>query len=166
MSESQLPQPTEHHQKLAPFAGVFRATVTFFFGNGQSHTSTGVMNNRHELGGLYLHQDYQGDPSPGTDSIFQGKGYWGYSPTTEQYEGFWIDTASSSMQLEKGTVDESGTVWTMLSTFVIPGQGTEMPRRTVITLIDDNHHMMESYVLPPGESEFKSMEIRYERIND
>lgn len=166
MNGPQPPTPTEHHQKLDKFEGTFRAEVTIYMGGDQSMQSTGTMTNSFQLGGLYLQQDYQGDPYVEGGPAFAGKGYWGYNTTSQQYEGFWIDNASTTMTIEKGTLDESGTMWTMNSTFIIPGQGMEMQRRSVITLIDDNHHTMESFVTPPGQQEMKNMEIRYQRLND
>ena len=123
MAAPQAPQKTQHHELLDSFVGKFRAEVTVWFGNDQSHTSTGTMVNTFHLEGLYLHQDYNGDAPAEGGPTFLGKGYWGYNTTTEQFEGFWIDNASTTMQLEKGTVDDSGTTWTMLSQFIVPGQG-------------------------------------------
>ena len=84
-----------------------------------------------------------------------------YNGVTQEYEGFWVDNASTIMQFETGTVDESGRIWTMTSEMADPGGG-RMARRSVITLEDEDHHSMESFFIREGK-EFKGMEIRYTR---
>jgi hypothetical protein len=67
------------------------------------------------------------------------------------------------MQLETGSVDETGKIWTMTSEMVDPEGGT-MSKRSVITLKDDDHHSMESFFTREGQ-EFKAMEIQYSRTD-
>ncbi|MHC4236637.1 MAG: DUF1579 family protein, partial [Planctomycetota bacterium] len=93
---------------------------------------------------------------------FEGRGYWGYNNVTRKYEGFWIDTASTMMQTETGTLDETGKVWAMIGEMVEPQTGGSLKRRSVIKLVDDDHHTMEMFV-DTGDGEVKNMEIRYER---
>lgn len=164
MTETPSGPPTAgpEHERLAPFEGRFRATVKLWMGPGDPMVTTGVMVNSFQVGGLYLHQDYQGDATEGPFPSFVGKGYWGYNTTSQCYEGFWIDNASTQMQTEQGQVDESGKVWEMHSEFVHPQAPGPMKRRTVITLIDDDHHSMETY-MGSGAEESKSMEIQYVR---
>ena len=94
---------------------------------------------------------------------FAGKGYWGYNPADEKYEGFWIDTASAIMQIERGTVDADGRAWTMFGEMTNPQTGGKMQKRSVIRLIDENHNSMEAFFSVNGAPEFKSMEIQYVR---
>jgi hypothetical protein len=164
MSEGEFSMPVagEHHHRLRPFEGTFRAKVNLFMGPDSS-VSTGTMVNRIELDGLYLAQSYQGDPMPAPYPAFVGRGYWGYNFHSKLYEGFWIDNASSVMQVETGSVDESGRVWTMHSQIELGG-GT-LKRRSVISLIDDDHHSMASFMTHPGSSEVKTMEIQYQRLS-
>ncbi len=161
MQEMAAPGP--EHELLGAFEGTFRATVKLSMGPGDPMVSTGTMTNKMALGGRFLSQDYKGDPTEGPQPFpsFEGRGFWGYNKATQRYEGFWIDTASTIMQTELGTVDESGKVWTMLGEMQHqPGQTVK--KRTVITLIDDDHHSMVTY-FQMGEEESKGMEIQYER---
>jgi hypothetical protein len=80
-----------------------------------------------------------------------------------QYEGFWIDTASTVMQSETGDVDDSGKVWTMMGEMDNPQTGQKIKKKSVITLVDDDHHRMEMFFEGPDGSEMKGMEIRYVR---
>lgn len=154
---------TSEHDKLIPFEGVFATVVKLWMGQGEPMQSTGTMVNDWVLDGRYLRQTYTGDPMLGTADAFLGNGYWGFDPTAKVYQGFWIDNASSTMQFETGTVDASGKVWTMNSRLINPQTGEAMTKRSVITLVDDDHHLMESYFADGSGAEFKAMEVSYTR---
>ena len=159
----QMPQPGAEHQLLKPFEGTFAAEVKIWMGPGDPAVSTGTMVNSFQLGGLYLHQTYTGDSSEGPFPSFLGQGYWGYNTTTKKYQGLWIDNASTTMQLEHGQVDSTGRVWEMVSECIAPGSNQPMKKRSVITVVDDDHHTMVTFMEFPGQPEMKSMEISYER---
>ena len=156
-----MSRATEHHEKLKPFEGTFRAEVKMWMGPGEPMVSTGTMVNTMELGGKFLHQHYTGDPSDGPFPEFAGRGYWGYNTATDKYEGMWIDSASTMMQTETG--DLEGNVWTMVGEMKDPMSGNNITKKSVITLIDDNHHSMEMYFPGQDGKESKGMEIQYTR---
>lgn len=158
-----MPRPGLEHHNLKPFAGTFQSEVKLWMGPGDPMVSTGTMVSSWHLGGLYLHQDFQGDPSEGPFPDFAGKGYWGYNTTLKQYEGFWIDNASTIMQTETGTLDDSGKVWTMTSQVPCAQTGEIMKKRSVITLIDKNQNKIEMYITGADGNEMKCMEISYRR---
>ena len=157
------PRPGPEHKYLEPFVGRFRAKVTIHMGPGQPMESTGIMTNSFRLGGLYLFQDYVGDKSEGPSPSFEGQGYWGYNTSAKKYEGFWVDNASTMMQLERGEVDASGKVWTMHGEFTHPATGQPIKKRSVITLIDHDRNRMESYFTSPDGGERQTMTIEYQR---
>lgn len=160
-AQNQLPQPGQQHELLKPFEGTFRATVRIFRGDDDPMESMGTMSSSFVLGGLYLEQEYQGDPVEGPISAFCGKGFWGYNFYSQKYEGFWIDNVSSMMQREDGEVDETGKIWEMHSEIVLP-QGS-MKKRSVIKLVDENHHEVEAFLAFGDAPEAKSMELFYSR---
>ena len=153
---------TAEHERFAPFVGTFAATVTMWMGPGEPSVTTGTMVNTLELGGRFLHQVYQGDPAPGPFGDFAGRGYWGYNTTAQCYEGFWIDSVCTFFQIETGHVDDSGTTWEMHGTMTHPETGDSMSKRSVITLVNENEHVMEMF-FDFGGQETKTMEIRYTR---
>lgn len=159
----EMAAPTADHERLTPFVGTFKAEVKIWMGPGEPTVSTGTMTNTWALGGRFLHQDYKGDPSPGPDPFpgFEGHGYWGFNKNTQRYEGFWIDTASTVMQHESGTVDETGKVWTMTGE-IVGSDGETTTKRSVITLVDNDQHGIEMYFIK-SDHEFKGMEIQYTR---
>lgn len=157
-----LAAPREEHDHLKPFVGTFRAEVRMWMGPGEPMVLTGTMVNEEDLGGRFLRQTYEGDASEGPFPNFAGRGYWGYNTVDGRWEGFWIDTASTVMQIERGEHDAEAGVWTMRGEMTNPQTGQPVSKRSVITLIDDDHHRMEMYFESPG-GEAKGMEIRYER---
>lgn len=163
-TEFKLPEPGPQHELMKPFEGTFKAAVQMWMGPGEPMLSSGTIVNSFQLDGLYLHQDYKGDATDGPFPSFQGKGYWGYNSTSQQFEGFWIDSASSSMQMETGTVDETGKVFEMNSEFVMPGSDIKMKKRSVFTVVSPDSNTMESFITPPGADEMMNMRIEYTRI--
>ncbi len=159
-----LPAPGPEHALLIPFAGTFVSEVKMWMGPGEPSVTTGKMTSSFRLGGLYLDQDYQGDPSSGPFPAFEGQGFRGYNLTSGKFEGFWIDNISSAMQMETGTVDESGKVFEMHSEFVTPGAGVVCQKRTVFTVVDNDHHTMESYITGPDGRETRNIVIDYRRV--
>ncbi len=159
-----MPGPDEHHKRLEPFVGTFKAAVRIWMGPGEPNVSTGVMTNTMELGGRFLQQRYEGDPATaGPFPNFQGRGYWGYNHVIGKYEGFWIDTASTMMQNESGDVDASGKVWTMTSKMLNAQTMQPTQKKSVITLTDPDHHCMEMFFTDADGNEVKGMEIKYTR---
>ena len=161
MQEMAAPGP--EHERLKPFLGTFKAIVSIWMGPGDPMVSTGSMTNTLALGGRFMKQDYKGDPDPGPTPFanFEGNGYWGFNKNTQQYEGFWIDTASTVMQHESGTVDERGKVWTLAGE-IVGTDGETTTKRSVITLVDDDQHHIEMF-FTKDDQEFKGMEIQYSR---
>lgn len=151
--------PGPEHELLKPFQGVFNAVVRLWLGPGEPLEQPGLMTNTFQLAGFFLHQEYVGEQHG-----FAGRGYWGFNQIARKYEGFWIDTASSTMLHESGDVDKSGTLWTMCGSVTNPQNGEVMAKRSVIRLIDNDHHMMESFLSVGGGQEFRNMEIRYTRV--
>ena len=156
--------PAEEHALLNPFVGTFRAVVKLWMGPGEPQVTTGVMTSAWDLGGRFVNQSYKGDPGEGPFPEFEGRGFWGYNKVDGVWEGVWIDTASTVLQVERGSVDEDGRVWTMVGEMTNPATGQSIRKRSVITLIDDDHHSMEMY-FESEAGEMKGMEIQYERAS-
>ncbi|MCA9300870.1 MAG: DUF1579 family protein [Phycisphaerales bacterium] len=151
-----LSGPGEEHALLEPFVGTFRAEVRMWMGPGDPMVSTGTMKNTMIFGDTFLEQVYDGDESStGPFPDFKGRGYWGFNRHMNRWEGVWIDTASTMIQTDTGTRD--GDTWTML------GEVPSMQKKSVIRLVDPDHHVMEMYFVDPEGNEFKGMEIAYAR---
>ena len=152
--------PTEEHAMMKPFEGTFAATVKMWMGPGEPAISTGTMVNALDLGDRFLKQTYTGDQAEGPFPNFAGRGFWGYNKVDAVWEGVWIDNASTVLQIERGSVE--GNVWTMRGEMTNPSTGQPISKKSVITLVDDDHHSMEMFFETP-EGEMKGMEIQYVR---
>jgi hypothetical protein len=159
-----MSQRTEAHAKLEPFVGTFTSQVKMWMGPGEPMESTGTMVNEWDLGERFLKQTYTADPNDGPFPDFEGRGYFGFNTATNKYEGFWIDSASTMMQTEAGDLDAAGRRWEMSSEMPDPSSGKTMTKRSVCTVIDDDHHTLEMYFTMPDGNEMKCMEIAYTRV--
>lgn len=155
-------RPGDEHALMQPMVGAFRAEVSLFMGPGEPVVMRGSMRNEWDLGGLFLKQTYTGDPAADGQPGFDGRGYWGFNQTTGEYEGFWIDIATSMFQLERGSVDASGRVWTMIGQLPHP-QGGTLRKKSVITVESPDRHRIEQFLTPEGGEEFRSMQIVFTR---
>lgn len=156
-------QLAPEHELFVPFVGTFDASVRMWLGPGEPMTMRGRMVNALELGGRFLRQEYTGEGDYGPFARFEGRGYWGYNTVLGRFEGLWIDTASTFFQIEFGSVDESGRRWEMVGQMADPSTGRGLRKRTVIELIDDDHHTMATHFQKEGEAEVRVMEIAYVR---
>lgn len=147
------------HARLDPLAGTFEAEITMSSGSGEAFVARGTIVNSWDLGGRFLKQVYRGDP-PG----FEGRGYWGFNELTGNYETFWADTASSMMQVDTGTVDQTGKVWTMEGRFTHPQTGDPMVKRSVVTLLDADTHRIDVYFIAAGQEQTRAMRMLYRRV--
>ncbi|MEM8836131.1 MAG: DUF1579 family protein [Planctomycetota bacterium] len=164
MDFAAMAAPAEQHELLKKFEGTFKSEVRMWFEpGGEPHVSTGTMVNELDLGGRFLKQTYTGDPNEGPFPAFEGRGYFGFNKTTNEFEGFWIDNAVTSMSTEQGRVNADCTRWEMHTDMQCPMSGEPMKRRSVCIWKDADHHVMEMYHTAEGHPETKSMEIRYER---
>ena len=161
---SEMGALAEAHRNFEAFVGTFKAEVKMWMEPGEPFVSTGVMVNTLDLGGRFLRQDYKGDPSDGPFPNFEGRGFFGFNTVTEQYEGFWIDSASTSMQHETGTLDASGKTWNMAGTMTDPQTQKPMEKRSVTTVQDQDHHSMEMFFTSAEDPESQCMEIHYTRV--
>jgi len=153
-----------HHSRMKPLAGEFRATVKMWMGPGEPHVSTGKMVNAWDLGGKFLKQVYKGDDMEGPFPNFEGRGYMGYNDASGQWEGVWMDNASTMMHIDEGRYDDAAEQWEMTGTLTNPQNGQEMRKRSVFRVLDNDRHTMESWFAAPDEPEFKAMQIEFERV--
>ena len=155
-------QPSDQHKALESFVGTFNAKVKMWMDpNGEPSESVGVMTSQWALGGRFVEQSYEGESFGGA---FQGKGFMGYDNTSQKYQGFWIDTASTMMQTEKGDFNADANCFNMSGTMTCPSSKQDFTKRDVIKVIDIDHHSMEMYFTGSDGKEVKGMEIQYTRV--
>eukprot|EP00913_Durusdinium_trenchii_P005925 g5537.t1 len=156
---AELAKPAAEHALFEPFIGEFNARVTAWCGSdAEPMTSTGTMTNRLILGGKFIEHDYQDDAD-----MYQGKGYWGYNTVDKRWEGVWIDSMCSFMNIEQGSHNPANNTWGMTGQMTDPMSGKRLRKRSLITLTDSDHHTMEMFHAEEGAEEKLSMRIEYTR---
>lgn len=157
--------PGAQHAMLTSMAGEWTCTVKFQMDPSQplqesqsTATITGVMDGR------YIQEVAVGQMN---GMPFNGMGLYGFDNVSGKYVSSWIDNMGTGIMTSVGTADKSGKVINWTSTMNDPVTGKATKSRIVTTVIDDNHHTVEMFGLPPGgKKEMKMMTIDYVRNQD
>jgi hypothetical protein len=154
--------PGEAHKKLNAMAGTFDAKVKTWTEPGAAPMeSSGKSVNEWVLGGRWLQQRFE---STFMNMPFSGIGYTGYDNIRQMYVGTWMDTMSTSAMTISGSAPEgSGKTWSFSGMMMDPTSGEAVNYDEKITVIDNDHHILEMYGPAPNGSMFKMMEISYTR---
>lgn len=159
----ELGTPGDGHQRLEPMIGTFKATTTFWMeADAEPSVSEGTSTNEWMLDGRYVRSSFDGQMM---GMPFQGMSVMGYNNGTGQYEGVWVDSMSTLiMPVSRGTVDDSGKVFTFHreADNMFPGMTVKM--REVLTLIDNDRHTFEMFEEDAQGQERQSLEIVYQRV--
>jgi hypothetical protein len=81
-----------------------------------------------------------------------------YDNATKEFIAIWIDNLGTGMSVSKGTYDEGTRILNSTGTMIDPMSGKEVNYRQTVQLIDDNHQVVEMFMLEDGK-EFKNMVI-------
>jgi hypothetical protein len=122
--------------------------------------STGTSENRMILGGRYLEQRYEGTMM---GQPFSGIGVTAFDNYKKKYIASWIDTAGTGIMVTTGIADKAGKVITSWGTMDDPGLGKTVKVKTVVTIVDADHHTYESWGSGPDGKMAKSLEIHFTR---
>jgi len=153
--------PGEAHKKLSTMVGKWDTTVKMFpmQPGAPVQQSTGTSENTWVLGGRFVQQSFSGNFM---GMPFSGIGYTGYDNIKKQYVGTWMDTMSTAMMVSSGGSTGDKT-YEFSSTMDDPMSGKSMPVKEKVTVVDENHHMMEMWGPAPDGKMMKMMEISYTR---
>lgn len=154
--------PGPQHKLLEPLAGKWTFTAKFWMDpSGPPMNSKGTAERKWMLGGRFLADDV--DAAEFAGQSFKGFGVSGYDNLQQKYTGFWIDSMTTAMQVNTGTVDTSGKVFTYQTEFTDPLTKQKVKGRDVIKIEGNNKHSMEMYRILPDGKEMKVGEILYTR---
>lgn len=160
MTKAATPGP--QHELLKKLAGDWNAKVRFQMDPSQpwqesASTSTTTM----LMDGRYCQEVVSGQMMGGP---FNGIGITGYDNVIGKYVGTWIDNMGTGIETMQGTADASGKVINWIGTMSDPVTGKPSRNRMVTTIVDDDHHTLDMYSVPPGaKKEMKTMTIEYTR---
>jgi hypothetical protein len=147
------------HKKLEPLVGEWTFSASFMMDpNGPPQEMTGASTRKWLMDGRFMQDDAQGVGMP-----FKGLGINGYDNAMKKYVSTWVDSMTTSITYSIGDVDASGKVFTYHREEFNPIYNQRVQARDVITIVDNDHHTMEFYSVPPGGKELKTGTIKYTR---
>ena len=156
--ESMTPGPM--HEMLASRVGEWKAEVTTWMDPSQPpETSEATTVTEAMLGGRYFKSTHTGMMM---GQPFEGFEITGYDNVKKKFFNVWIDNFGTGMMVSEGTYDEASNTLTFTGMMTDP-MGNDMNVREVITASDNDHSMFEMY-MDMGDSEMKTMEIKYTRV--
>jgi len=161
MAWEEAGRPGVHHQLLNPFVGEWRTTSTFWSEPGaKAEISEGQAELRWVLGGRHLEQRFRG---VSMGKPVDGIGYIGYDKVLKRYSSVWLDSLSTGMYVEKGSVDRSGKVFEFAGQYADPFTGKLKNSRSIMRLVSDQQYLVQMFDRTSDGREYKSVEISYRR---
>jgi hypothetical protein len=156
----QAATPGDQHRLLEKLAGRFDVRGQMWTTPGQEPVeSSGVAEARMILGGRYLEQKFRGDFM---GMPFEGIALTGYDNVSKEFVGTWIDSMGTGFMTSTGSADDSGSVLSFTARWNDPILGpTDYDEK--VTIVDDDHHIMEMWGPAPDGTRYKMMELHYTR---
>lgn len=154
-----MASPGVNHEILKRMEGTFEAKAQFWMAPGAPPMdSTGRMVNTLLLGGRVLEHKYKGTMM---GSPFEGWGSLSYDNIAQKYNGVWMDTMSTMIQIHTGPAGADANVLDMHGEFSLPmGQ---IKSRHVTRVIDRDHMVFEIHQARGGQPEALIGRIEYTR---
>lgn len=152
--------PGEAHEQLAGLVGDWNVEYRMWDGpDTEPMEGSGTSTYRSVMGGRYLieefHSQFFGQP-------FEGMLLMGYDNVRGQYQTVWIDSMSTGMGLQLGTMDAEGST-RMHGKHFDYRTPSGRPMRMALSPVGDAVYEMEMFDTAPDGTEYRSMSFRYTR---
>jgi len=148
--------PGPMHEMMAESVGEWKSINTFWMDPAaEPMVSEGTVEFEMILGGRYMKSTHKGMVMgmPFTGMMLQA-----YDNAAKEFIAIWIDNLGTGMSVSKGTYDEATKTLNSTGTMIDPMSGKEVSYRQTVQLIDDEHQLVEMFILEGGK-EFKNMMI-------
>jgi hypothetical protein len=152
--------PGPMHEMMAGSVGEWKSINTFWMDPaGEPMVSEGTVKFEMILGGRYMKSTHNGMVMgmPFTGVMLQA-----YDNATREFIAIWIDNLGTGMSVSKGAYDEGTKILSSTGTMIDPMSGKELSYRQTVQLVDDNHQVVEMFMLE-DDKEFKNMVIELTR---
>jgi hypothetical protein len=157
-----LSLPTKNHSSLiTSMIGRWQTTTKLWTTpETEPQTARGITTMTATLGGRFVQQDFACSMG---GSPFKGTGFFGFNNTNGRFESFWIDNCSTGMQMSTGERQSDGSiVWNLTFT---DENGATQNTKTVTRFPAKDTVVFETYAVGTNGSEFKTLEVTYNRTN-
>jgi hypothetical protein len=153
--------PGAPHKALEMTVGSWDVKTKMWMAPGAPPQETsGTSENKMILGGRYLEQRYEGTMM---GQPFSGIGVTGFDNYKKKFVSTWVDSMGTGIMSMAGTADETGKVITSWGTMDDPAEKRTMKAKTVVTIVDADHHTYESWHALADGKMTKDLEITYTR---
>jgi len=160
MQEAATPGPM--HEFWASLAGTWHVRTRMWVQPGaEPVTSEATAETRMILGGRYMQENFTGETPMGP---FHGMSLTAYDNATRKVTAIWIDDMSTGMTVLTGKGCRPGNPLELSGLYDDPVTGQTIRIRTVTTYKDADHHHFDYYMQYPGQEEFLSLAMEYERV--
>ena len=159
----QMMSPSAAHKILEPLAGKWTYTSKFWSSkDGKAEETAGTSDQAIVFGGRFLKIDVKGT---WMGQPFEGIGYTGYDNIKQEYVSTWLDSMATGIMTDSGQYDEATKTLRTSGTCSCPLTGEKArPHRAEWTITDNDHNTYATYLKNSDGTEFKAMEINYERV--
>ncbi len=151
--------PGPMHALLAGLAGDWRPVSA----EDGGAPSPGILAARMAMGGRYLEMEYRA----GEGAEVRGRGTIGYNNLAARFESVWHEATASHIDMNTGTVDASGSVFTFVGVQIDAATRRRMATREVMTLTPPDRLSIAFFWTPadePGAREEKQAELEFIRV--
>jgi hypothetical protein len=154
--------PGEHQQHLKMTEGRWSTVVKMWPAPGAPPIeSKGSAVHKMVLGGRYQDVSYKGTFF---GQPWEGSGRGGFDRYKNKYVDTWSDNMSTMIMVSEGTCSDGGKKRTMTGTYDDPLTGKSTTMRSILTIQDPDHFLLEMYTKAGSDPEFKMMEIHHARM--
>jgi hypothetical protein len=158
----ELGMPGEHHKYLDTLIGDWEGVFKIWMEpGGEPLVSKGRAEREWVLDGRFVHEVVEAETDWGP---FHGIGYVGYNNVDGRYEAVWMDSTSTGIYFETGSIDPVTRIMRTRGTYRDPVSGKVYASRGMMDMSNPNRHTMVGYMTGPDGKEFKNFEGVMERL--
>lgn len=153
--------PGEHHEHLDMMAGSWKVTGWFQMDPHAPKTPVEGTDEAHwVLDGRYLYSEFKADMM---GMPFEGISYMGYDNIKGQLQSIWMDSMSTGIWMDTGSMSDDGTKMVTYGSMTAP-DGTVVHTRHVFTKNSDDQYTMAFFEAGPGQTDMpQTGELVYRR---
>ncbi len=154
--------PGPFHKYLDPLVGSWDCTATMWEDpSAPPSVSKATSEKKWVLGGRFVQEDASGEMN---GMPFHGIGMTGYDNISKKFNFIWLDEMATSMMYITGDCDSTGKVITMFGNYTDPMSNMQEKKfKSVLRIIDNDHHAFEMYNIGPDGKDVKTFELAYTR---
>jgi hypothetical protein len=152
-----LAQPGPEHKRLNALDGSWDCIIKMWMDPSKPPTETkGTFERKWIMGGRYLQEEAKGEFA---GMPFQGFGLTGYDNIRKKYTSMWVDNMGTGIMTSLGSYDADKKAFTFITEDIDPFTGKPKKMRSVITVVNNDKHIMEMFEPGPDGKEVRMFEL-------